>query len=193
MESRVTDSRTTPRGIPTQRKAGKEPRRSTRLGYLLFLQSKGRLSPGQQAFLMELQKRVKLEELERAAELLRRLLVSQRSAARAEKELQETLAWCPVLDSKSIRREQRRIGVGYRDKGSLRQPHEDHTAEPRSWWSEDIAPALLSPPEEPRWITAEEVVGRSGYNILQELALKQLVVNSPVYQSLPEFTRRFTP
>lgn len=192
-EPSVTDSRTTPRGTPTPAKPGKGLRKSTKLGYLLFLQSKGRLTPGQVAFLLEFQKRVKLEELERAAELLRRLLVSERSAGRAEKELREIQSWCPSLVPKSVHREQRRIGVGYRDKGSLRQPHEDHTAVPRSWWSEDIAPALLSPPEEPRWISADEVMGRSGYHPLEELALNQLLVNSPVYPTLLRFTRRFTP
>jgi hypothetical protein len=51
------------------------------------------------------------------------------------------------------------------------------------WWSEDIAPALLEVPEDPRFITAEELYGSEQYNQIQELALLQLVINSDLPNS----------
>lgn len=53
--------------------------------------------------------------------------------------------------------EPRRIGVGYRDKGSLRPSHKsgrDHGE--RVFWSEDL-PLLFPEDFEPRYITAEEI------------------------------------
>jgi len=53
--------------------------------------------------------------------------------------------------------EPRRIGVGYRDKGSLRPSHKrgrDHGVE--VFWSEDV-PILFPENFQPRFITAEEV------------------------------------
>jgi hypothetical protein len=133
--------RNAPRGTPTKRKlAGM--RRRTELGYLFFLQYRGCLSPGQWAYLMGLQKRVSSEELDSSIQLFGRLIKSPRSSARARKEIEQLLARTPSLNPKSIRREQRRIGVGYRDKGALRLSHEDHQAPPRSWWWEDIAQIL---------------------------------------------------
>lgn len=170
------DGRTAPLGSPTQSKTGKDSlRRSTRLGFLFYLQHLQELSEGQLRFLRKEQGTLKLSELQRAIHLYEALSASRRAQARAKKALEKLKQDCPSLQSKSIRREQRRIGVGYRDKGSLRQPHEDHTVSPRMWWSEDIAPALIQPPGEPRWITAEEVFGPERYEYLQELALRQIL------------------
>jgi hypothetical protein len=133
--------RSTPLGTPTLRKQT-GMRRRTELGFLLFLQYQARLSPGQWAYLLGLQRRSNLQEIDSAIELFKRLAGSRRSAARAQQELNRLLARTPHLSPKSVRREQRRIGVGYRDKGTLRLPHQDHSVLPRTWWWEDIAQIL---------------------------------------------------
>jgi hypothetical protein len=180
-DPQASESRTAPLGIPTQlRLARMFRKRSTRLGYLFFLQNQGRLSPGQHLFLMREQDQVRLEELHSAILLFEKLVASQRATARAKKDIEYTLNRTPHLDSKSVQREQRRIGVGYRDKGSLRPKHEDRLVLPRMWWSEDIAPALWTIPETPRWLTTDEVfTGKGGSHILQEIALLQ-IVNNPI-------------
>lgn len=143
--------RSTPRGIPTQRKLLGQ-RLRTEFGFLLFLQYRGQLSPGQWAYLLAQQRKLKFEELQSAIRLFNNLLVSRRSAARAEGLLKEVLLRTPSLPPKSIRREQRRIGVGYRDKGTLRLPHEDHLAPPMTWWWQDIA---LLQHLSPEWVIPE--------------------------------------
>jgi hypothetical protein len=151
----------------------KRLKKSTFLGYLLYLQKVRRLGEGQERYLLRLQSTVQEEELLAAIQLMRGLVLSQRSAARAEQDLRAVLQRCPILPAKSVLPEQRRIGVGYRDKGSLRPTHRPAPQPDRMWWSEDLQPALLEEniPEEPRWITAEELFGAEGYDPIQELAL----------------------
>lgn len=151
----------------------KRLKRSTFLGYLLYLQKNNRLVEDQQRYLLKLQSTVNEEELVASIELLRGLMQSPRSAARAEKDLQAVIQRCPRIPAKSPLPEQRRIGVGYRDKGSLR-PLTRPSEEPGlMWWSDDLLPTLLERniPEEPRWITAEELFGMKGYDPIQELAM----------------------
>lgn len=159
-------------------------RRSTRLGMLLYLKAQGRLHPSNIEFLVKLQGKVRIQELERAVEVYRSLSVSKRAAARAERELQHVIMTCTLTDAKSKLLEQRRIGVGYRDKGSLRPSHEDHKAPVRAFWSEDIAQALLSSPDEAQWIAADEFYGPERYEVCQELALFAFIQNCSSYQNL---------
>jgi hypothetical protein len=51
----------------------------------------------------------------------------------------------------------------------------------RAWWSEDIAPALLTKPEDPQWVTADEFYGPERYDYIQELALIAYIQNTTVY------------
>lgn len=153
-QSSETDGRTTPLDTPTQRKLAGY-RLSTQFGFMLYLQYEARLSEGQWAYLMMVQRRLKFEELQRALTLFQGLVSSKRVQARAAGDLQHTLTRMPSLSPKLVRREQRRIGVGYRDKGSLRQPHEDHQADPRLWWWEDICSILHLTPD---WIVPEDLV-----------------------------------
>jgi hypothetical protein len=153
-QSSETVGRTTPLDIPTQRKLAGY-RLSTQFGFMLYLQYQAKLSEGQWAYLMMVQRRLKFEELQRSLILFRGLVSSSRVQARAAGDLQHTLDRMPSLAPKLIRREQRRIGVGYRDKGSLRQPHEDHQADPRLWWWEDICSILHLSPD---WIVPEDLV-----------------------------------
>lgn len=145
---------------------------STFLGYLLFLQRNKSLSEDQERFLLKLQAKVKFEELQSAILLLQKLLASPRAAARSKEDLELALRKCGRLPAKSSRPEVRRIGVGYRDKGSLRPKHKPPAVPGLMWWSEDIDPALLHKPEEPCWITAEELFGPERYDHIQELALR---------------------
>lgn len=156
-------------------------KKSTFLGYLLYLQKQGRLCEDQERYLLRLQSTVQELELLSAIELLRALGASPRSAARAEQDLQAVLKRCPRLQAKSVLPERRRIGVGYRDKGSLRPSHRPTGIPGRMWWSDDLRPALLNVPEEPRWITAEELFGKEGYDPIQELSLRAVLSQTLTY------------
>ena len=145
-------------------------KRSTFLGYLLYLQRQKRLGEGQERYLLQLQSKVNLDELQAAVRLMMALAQSPRSAARAEQDLRAIQSRTPNLPAKSILPEQRRIGVGYRDKGSLRPKHKPRPEAGVAWWSEDLPLLEKNTPEEPRWITAEELYGPEMYEITQELA-----------------------
>lgn len=161
----------------------KRLKKSTFLGYLLYLQKVSRLSEDQERYLLRFQSTVQEQELLAAIELLRALVASPRSAARAEQDLQAVQQRCPRLHAKLITPEKRRIGVGYKDKGSLRPTHRPSEIPGRMWWSEDLRPALLEEniPEEPRWITAEELFGLKGYTEIQELSLRCLLQTPQAY------------
>jgi hypothetical protein len=137
---------------------------------LLILQSQQKLSEDQERYVIKLQGKVKEEELFAALKLFTNLRKSTRALARAKEDLENTFQRCPRIPAKSRLPEPRRIGVGYRDKGALRDPTKPGTIYPRMVWSDDIAPALLSPPEEPRWISADEL-SELRHNPIQELAL----------------------
>lgn len=158
-------------------------KKSTFLGYLLFLQKSSRLCEDQERYLLKLQSTVQEQELLSAIELLRALGASPRSAARSEQDLKAVLQRCPRLQAKSVHPERRRIGVGYRDKGSLRPRHRPVQEPGLMWWSEDLRPALLEEniPEEPRWITAEELLGPKGYDPIQELSLRAVLSQTLTY------------
>lgn len=150
---------------------------STYLGMLLFLSEQKQLVEDQLRFVRKLQGKLRFSELEKAIELCKKLKESPRSAARARVELERLTRECPRISSKSIIPEQRRIGVGYKDKGALRLSHEDHDAPSRSWWSEDIEFLLLDKPEEPTWITSEQLFGMDQKNDMQRLIMLQFIQN----------------
>ena len=137
--------------------------RSTFLGYLLFLQRNKRLSEEQERFVIRLQAKVKLTELTAAIELLTKISSSARSLARSQGDLELAYQRCGRIPAKSIIPEARRIGVGYRDKGALRPSHRPREESPADFWSEDLSPNLAIQPEEPRWISAEELFGSGQY------------------------------
>jgi len=154
------------RALPRERRQKK----SVFLGYLLYLQREKRLGEGQERYLLQLQAKVNLDELLSAVKLMQALAQSSRSAARAEQDLQAVQSRTPSLPAKSTLPEQRRIGVGYRDKGSLRPKHKPRPEAGLSFWSEDLPLLEKNTPEEPRWITAEELYGPEMYDTIQELA-----------------------
>lgn len=172
----VTTCRDTPRGNPNLKR--ERLKKSTYLAYLWFLQRSKLLTEGQGRYLLQLQSKIKLSELESAVEKLRRISESPRSAARSRGDLEYVKRVCPDLPAKLILREPRRIGIGYRDKGTLRPLHKPVPVPGFQWWSEDLAPFLFNPPEEPQWISSGELFGKEGYDHVQLLALMQVVIHS---------------
>lgn len=160
----------TPRPVSRSSKDERK-RRSVELGFLLVLQTENLISEGQMRYLINLQRKMNLLEIQKSQRLLEKILSSPRSRARSQRNLMETLESTPSLDSKSVLPERRRIGVGYRDKGALRPSHRPRAEFPLQWWSQDLEPALLHVPEEPRWISAEELFGPKQYDHIQEMAL----------------------
>jgi hypothetical protein len=188
-----SDSRSAepPHAVP--RDSQKRERRQARavfLGYLFYLQRQRRLSEDQERYLLELQRKVRMEELQRSIKLLEGLLSSPRSAARAEQDLRSVQLRCPRLQAKSVLPERRRIGVGYRDKGSLRAQHQPAPIAGRMWWSEDLPLLESNRPEEPRWITAEELYSPERYEIMQEILILAWLQNSTTYLRTPRARRR---
>jgi hypothetical protein len=115
--------------------------------------------------------------------LMQGLVLSPRSAARAEQDLRAAQQRTPSLPAKSILPEQRRIGVGYRDKGSLRPKHKPRPEAGVAFWSEDLPLLEKNKPEEPRWITAEELYSPEMYDTIQELAFLSYIGQTlPLYQ-----------
>lgn len=172
-----------PRSV-TRSSFDERPKPAVHLAFLWILQEESRLSPGQLRFLRSLQGRLRVQELERAIELHKKLKSSPRALARSKLIRANVLRCTPSWDESTFRaREARRIGVGYRDKGSLRQSHRPRPLGSRAWWSEDIAPALLLRPEEPRWISTEELFGLERHSDMQELAFHAFIQNSSASQA----------
>jgi hypothetical protein len=170
----------TPHSI-TRTSKEKRLNRHTFLGLLLFQMRNNLLSEEQERFVIRLQSKANLQELAAAIELLTKLSKSPRSKARSQGDLALALKKCGRIPAKSKTAEARRIGVGYRDKGALRPRHKVKDLGSRSWWSEDLAPALLVQPEEPRWISAEELFGKDQYSPIQELALRATFGQSTIH------------
>lgn len=94
-------------------------KRSTRIGVFLYLARQGHMSTEQRAFLAHLQGKANFDELARAIKVYKDLCSSERLRARLQIEKRHI----PAEPSPPRPKEQRRIGIGYRDKGSLRPPH----------------------------------------------------------------------
>jgi hypothetical protein len=112
-----------PRRSTSSRKAAQrafaEMRRSTRVGILLYIGSTEHLTQPQKSFLAHAQGRLNSEEINRAIRVCSRLQKEERYRAR----LRISDLSVPAETSAPRRRTPRRIGIGYRDKGSLRPSH----------------------------------------------------------------------
>lgn len=95
-------------------------RRSTRYGVLLYLGSTRNLTSEQKAFLAHQQEKLNSQELNRALKVYSDLRRDERYRARLG--ISEN-THVPAEHPPPRRTEQRRIGIGYRDKGALRPPH----------------------------------------------------------------------
>lgn len=88
-----------------------------------------------------------------------------------------------------ILKETRRIGIGYRDKGSLRPVHKPRPEGSISCWNEDILFLLPFDPEfEARMITLEEVRSAVGYDILELLSPRKISLVEQMILASKKFT-----
>lgn len=163
--------------------------RSVRLAYLLILKELGELSEGQIRTLIQLQSKLREEEISRSEELYRKLRSSPRTFARSRKDLEEVRLSTPSTGSKSTRLlESRRIGVGYRDKGALRPSHRPREVSPRMFWSDDIGLFFryYTKEVEPRWITSEELFEwrQRDFNLFDSLSEAVLRLKINQFESL---------
>jgi len=153
-------------------------RESTKYGYLLyFLKEQGTwpLSYGQILWIVYRSRRLDLSELLRAGTVAEELSKNEETRNRAHRKLRELYFCVPSLDPKNIP-EKRTIGIGYRDKGSLRPLHQQRTIGEEVFWDEDIAYLLpLDHEIVGRWITAEEVSSLVG---IEQLVLATLQVQN---------------
>jgi hypothetical protein len=136
------------------RRISSRQRRSTKLGIFLFKSVTENLSPEQRESIAFFQERCNIQEVTRAQEIAHRLHTDPRFRAN----LKIPSFVVPVLP-RPKRREQRRIGVGYKDKGTLRPSHKPRLPGERtlgyeevmtllgSWPSDAEVGSLLSPAE----------------------------------------------
>lgn len=175
METTGIQTSNTPADSPSSEKDGRQPRRGnlprsksshlkkSRKVVLFWLrqefepQFEGSSYPER---LAEFQSKLKLEELESAIELYNSLVEDPRARSRFLAQYRGVLL--PRLLETRIE-EIRRIGVGYRDKGSLRPHHEKGRDQGEvAVWSEDV-PYIVPPSTEPgKWVTRKEVIELCG-------------------------------
>lgn len=101
--------------------SGKNPRmsRSIRLAVYLYKIAFSKVSSQQREYVANLQAKMNLAEIQKAYGFLHTLSTDPRTRARIQVNRLEV----PASRPRPTKREQRRIGVGYRDKGSLRSSH----------------------------------------------------------------------
>lgn len=117
-----TPSRTTRPGIPKRNGISlRKLRRSTRLSVYLYICAHYKLTDQQREFVAHFQSKLNLAEIQSALKFVHTLTTDPRTRARMQipesQDRVETLV--PTLDPRPHSSEPRRIGVGYRDKGSL--------------------------------------------------------------------------
>lgn len=168
----------TPRPDNPSRLAPARLRRSTLLAIYLYLSAHNRISDQQREFIAHFQAKLNLAEIQSALKFAHTLTTDPRTRAR----LQVDNIQVPTRRSRPKIRETRRIGVGYRDKGSLRSSHRPALpgevtlgAEAQSlWW--DVTPS---------WIFSGE--RKSAGEVLQEWHEAALRVVLP-FQNLETLT-----
>jgi len=96
-------------------------RRSTRLSVYLYICAHYKLSDEQREYVAYFQAKLNLSEIQSALKFMHTLTTDRRTRARMQipesQEIAERLV--PTMRPRPVNRDQRRIGVGYRDKGSL--------------------------------------------------------------------------
>lgn len=156
---------------------------STKYGILLFfLQNQNiyPLSEGQILWIVYRARKLSEAELLRSAKFSLVLTNSEQARLRSRSNISKLYYCVPSLDPKRLP-EKRTIGIGYRDKGSLRPLHENHGSEGIEFWDEDISYLLpLSYTIEGKWISAEEVISLVG---VEPLILATLQVQKQTLQN----------
>jgi len=154
-------------------------RESTKYGILLYFLSNSEewpLSRGQVLWIVYRSRKLHESELLRAGQFSETLSTNSVVKQRMFKQITELYYRVPSLDPKRIP-EKRTIGIGYRDKGSLRPLHEQRNIGEETYWDEDLLSVLpLDYKMEGRLITAEEVERLVGVDLLY-LALNAIQNN----------------
>lgn len=144
-------------------------RKSTRYGILLYFLNNSTewpLSPGQVLWIVYRARKFQETELLRAGQFCEQLSEDEKVRTRMFEQIRHTYFRVPSLGPKWIP-EKRTIGIGYRDKGSLRPLHEQRNIGEEVFWDEDISYLLpLNQLIEGRWITAEEIKSLIGEDLL---------------------------
>jgi len=144
-------------------------RESTRYGILLYFllnSVEWPLSEGQVLWIVHRSKKLSLSELQRSSTFLEELFHNEKTFSRMRREILDTYYRVPSLNPKRIP-EKRTIGIGYRDKGSLRPLHEQRSIGEEVFWNQDLAYLLpYDKTEEGAWVTAEEVQRQVGMDHL---------------------------
>jgi len=185
-----------PPGRPLSRQDGRTPRvvnpplhssqenvrlkKSTYYGILLYILDKHRqgLSENQILWIIYYSRKLEETQFSKSIKIYNSLIQSPDFFLRMSYHVERIRKNVPRLEPK-ILPEQRRIGTGYHDKGSLRPLHERRNFGEYVVWDEDIT-YLLPFDYQVRgtWLTAEEVVELTGVDQLQ-LVLRQLELKNP--------------
>lgn len=130
--------------------------RSIRLGALLYFAAHNTLESGQREWIARFQSRLNLDEIQKAISFMHLLTTNPRARARFEGQFQIRV---PFSGPRPKRPEQRRIGVGYRDKGSLREIHRPALpGEPTLGFEASL---LYGSSSQPDWILQGERLGQT--------------------------------
>lgn len=121
--------------------------RANRLGLYLYTLAHFQTEDAQRQYVAYFQGRLNLEEVQKAMKFMHQLTTSPKIRARIQG--QGFKFEIPFWRARPVHREQRRIGVGYRDKGSLRPAHRPVLPNNVSLGSEAIALGFSTPP---RWL-----------------------------------------
>jgi len=118
--------RTTQRGNSTPIISRTRLKKSTKLALYLYIQAHYKLDQRQLEFIAHFQSRLNLDEIQSALKFVHLLTTNARTRARMQVgEHLSTLhnvKFVPFSQPRPNTHQQRRIGVGYRDKGSLPKP-----------------------------------------------------------------------
>jgi len=165
--------RTACRGTPSQIvNLARNLKKSTRLSVYLYIIAHNKVEDRQREFVANFQAKLNLDEIQSALKFLHSLTTNPRLRARMRiPESQElVLRLIPFQRPRPKAPEQRRIGVGYRDKGSLPKRSRPEWDKDNTLWvgyfSQQRETALWDynilrdPPEDPERKTTEDMSGR---------------------------------
>lgn len=120
------DGRTTQRDTPTSSVNGTRLKKSTKLALYLYIQAHYKLDQRQLEFIAHFQAKLNLDEIQSALKFVHLLTTNARTRARMQvgEHLSQlhNVKFVPFSQPRPKSAQQRRIGVGYRDKGSLPKP-----------------------------------------------------------------------
>ena len=131
VKNRKVESAEVPVSVTPADKSQFRLKKSRYFGVLLYRNLTEKLTDQQKGFIAYYQGKLQLEELLSAWKFTRILLSDPRARSRVR--IHEIRV--PALYERAPAREKRRIGVGYRDKGTLRPLHKPGPIGER-WWSE---------------------------------------------------------